>query len=37
MSGDGVELTRKTDTTIAAIRHDGVVAKSRNPEQIPGK
>lgn len=30
MSGDGVELSRRTPTTIAAIREDGVLAKSRN-------
>ncbi|MBW3245815.1 hypothetical protein KUV57_24595 [Epibacterium sp. DP7N7-1] len=35
MSGDGVELTRRTDTTIAAIRHDGVIAKARDIQQIP--
>lgn len=29
MSGDGVELSRRTKTSIAAIRHDGVVAKAR--------
>ena len=29
MSGDGVELSRRTPTTIAAIREDGVLAKSR--------
>ncbi|WP_156916746.1 hypothetical protein [Leisingera aquimarina] len=34
VSGDGVELTRRTDTTIAAIRHDGVIAKSRDAAQI---
>lgn len=30
MSSDGVELSRRTDTSIAAIRHDGVVAKARD-------
>jgi len=30
MSGDGVELSRRTPTTIAAIREDGVLAKSRD-------
>ncbi|WP_306115066.1 hypothetical protein [Roseovarius sp. MMSF_3305] len=30
MSGDGVELSRRTPTTIAAIREDGVLAKSRS-------
>jgi hypothetical protein len=29
MSGDGVELSRRTPTTIAAITEDGVLAKSR--------
>ncbi|WP_298921102.1 hypothetical protein [uncultured Roseobacter sp.] len=29
MSGDGVELSRRTPTTIAAIREYGVLAKSR--------
>lgn len=29
MSGDGVELSRRTPTTIAAICEDGVLAKSR--------
>lgn len=33
VSGDGVELTRRTDTMIAAIRHDGVIAKSRDSGQ----
>lgn len=35
MSGDGVEMSRCTETTIAAIRHDGVIAKARDPERIP--
>ncbi|MDA3857386.1 MAG: hypothetical protein PF480_03925, partial [Roseovarius sp.] len=30
MSGDGVELSRRTPTTIAAITEDGVLAKSRD-------
>ncbi|SLN69962.1 hypothetical protein ROA7450_03803 [Roseovarius albus] len=30
ISGDGVELSRQTPTTIAAIREDGVLAKSRD-------
>ncbi|MDU9007076.1 hypothetical protein [Sedimentitalea todarodis] len=30
MSGDGVELSRRTPTTIAAITEEGVVARSRN-------
>jgi hypothetical protein len=30
MSGDGVELSRRTETSIAAIRHDGVVSKMRD-------
>jgi hypothetical protein len=29
MSADGVELSRRTDDSIAAIKHDGVVAKAR--------
>ncbi|MBT2132657.1 hypothetical protein [Aliiroseovarius lamellibrachiae] len=29
MSGNGVELSRRTPTTIAAISKDGVIAKSR--------
>jgi hypothetical protein len=33
MSGDGVELSRRTPTTIAAITADGVVAKTR--DQLP--
>lgn len=34
MSGDGVELTRRTETDIAAIRHDGVIAKARDTGRI---
>ncbi len=34
MSGDGVELSRRTETTIAAIRHDGVIAKARDDRLI---
>ena len=29
MSGDGVELTRRTPDSIAAIQSDGLVAKAR--------
>ena len=29
MSGDGVELTRRTPASIAAIQSDGLVAKAR--------
>ncbi len=29
MSADGVELSRRTDNSIAAIRHDGVVSRVR--------
>lgn len=29
MSADGVELSRRTDDSIAAIKHDGVVSKAR--------
>lgn len=35
MSGDGVELSRRTPTTIAAITEEGVVAKSRNAPSLP--
>ncbi|MEP3329345.1 MAG: hypothetical protein ABJO34_02695, partial [Sedimentitalea sp.] len=30
MSGDGVELSRRTPTSIATITEDGVLAKSRD-------
>ena len=30
MSGDGVEMSRRTASCIAAIRHDGVVSKQRD-------
>ena len=30
MSADGVELTRRTSSSLAAIREDGMVAKTRN-------
>ncbi len=30
MSGDGVELSRRTPTTVAAITEDGVLAKLRD-------
>jgi hypothetical protein len=30
MSGDGVKLSRRTPTTVAAITEDGVLAKSRD-------
>lgn len=35
MSGDGVALSRRTPTTIAAITEDGVLAKSRDDTALP--
>ncbi|WP_108816558.1 hypothetical protein [Loktanella sp. Alg231-35] len=35
MSGDGVELSRRTDDSIAAITEDGVIAKARDQDDDP--